>query len=564
MTPEPPTTASLPGALSGRGRLIIGLFFAALFATVFGLVVAFELDPTAQPQPKLPWRNGRLDHRDVITITMVLTVLGGLFAFALKGARTWGRAARIALAVVVFLAGLNYFYVRMGMHASQFAHRWDTFHYLLGPRYYAELDYDDLYACALSEVTTRQIPDSRPVRDLRTYQMRTAGEIREEQPCEENFSPERRQRWRADLKLFTEHGGIGTLRGAIEDRGYNGSPFHSAIAGYIADRIVLTEAAHQMVPLLDVAVICAMAAGVTWAFGWELGLLFALFFFTNAADRWGIIGGSFFRFPWMATLALSLAALRARKHATAGALMALSTLLNVFPVVFSAGLLLRAGAQTLRERSFPVPYRRFFAAAILTGLLGLGVGALPARGPGNYDSWIEKMQLHNVERYQGFGTGLKFPFIFRGAVDAADDNVKESTRKAWFREVRPWYRALAALVLGLAAAIAVKTEDDVEAAGILGFTIFFSLLGTVGYYFTCASVLVLALHRRAREPMGAALLALFFLTSLAAHIGLYTTLYYRFMYNTVLSTAWSIWLVLVLGWLAWRVGVFRSWRNRAS
>ncbi len=559
MTPEPSPTP----ALSSRGKLAIGLLFATLFATVLGLVVAFELDPTAQPQPKLPWRNGRLNHQDVIVLSMVLTTLGGLFAFALRGARTWGRAARIALAALVFVAGLNYFYVRMGLHASQFAHRWDTFHYLLGPRYYAELDYDDLYACALSEITTRQIPDSRPVRDLRTYNMRKAGEIRAEQPCTENFSVERRERWRADLKLFTEHGGIGTLRGAIEDRGYNGSPFHSAVAGYIADRIVLTEAAHQLVPMLDVAVICTMAAGVTWAFGWELGLVFALFFFTSAADRWGIIGGSFFRFPWMASLALSLAALRARRHATAGVLMAISTLLNVFPVVFSFGLLLRAGVQTVRDRSFPVPYRRFFAAAILTGLLGLGVGALPARGPGNYVSWFQNMELHNVERYQGFGVGLKFPFIFRGGVSDETDRVPERTRKAWFREVRPWYMGLAAIVLGLAGAVALKTEDDVEAAGIVGFTLFFSVLGTVGYYFTCAAVMVLALHRRAREPMGAALLALFFLTSLIAHFALHQTLYYRFMYNTVLSTGWSVWLLLVLGWLAWRVGVFRSWRSPA-
>lgn len=553
MSPEPATEPPRAGT---RPWVLLGTF-ALLFLTVAGLVLAFELDPTAQPQPRLPWRNGRLAHEDVIALSMAFTVLGGLFGLGLARREGYGRGLRALLLLLTFLGGLNYFYVRMGLYASQYAHRWDTFHYLLGPRYYAELDYDDLYACALSEMSSRQFADKQAVRDLRTYKMRTAGEIRADHPCTDNFTPERRARFRADMKLFTEHGGLGVLRGALEDRGYNGSPFHSAVAGFVADRIVLTEAAHQMVPLFDVAFISAMCAGVAWAFGWELGLVFALFFFTNAADRWGIIGGSYFRFLWMATLGLSFAALKLRRHATAGVLMAVSTLLNVFPVVFSAGLLLRAAAETRRQRRVPPAYRRFFLAAILTGLLGLAVGALPARGLDNYTSWRQNMALHNVERFQGFGLGLKFPFIYRGGYTEKLDRVPESTRKAWFHEVRPAYRALAALLLALAAGVAWKTDDDVEAAGILGFTIFFSLLGTVGYYFTCASLLVLALHRRVRDPAGAALLALFFLGSLGGHIALLATGYYRFTYNTVLSTGWSVWLVLALLWLGHKVGLFR-------
>lgn len=561
MTPDHDST---PGASPGgtrRDALLALALFGGIFLAVLALVVTYELDPSAQPQPRLPWRNGSLSHKDVIALMMALSGLGavGTLIFGLLASRRQGmgpglrKLARGGLVLVVLLAGLNYFYARQGLYASQYAHRWDTFHYLLGPRYYAELDYADLYACALETLNTRQFPDDRAVRDLRTYRMKTAGEIRALDQCEGKFSPERWARFEADMQLYKAGNGLSVLRGALEDRGYNGTPFHSAVGGYIADRIPLTQATHALVPMLDIATLCLMGAAVAWGFGWEVGLVFALFFFTNAADRFGIIGSSFFRYQWLVTLVLGLVALRRQKHALAGFFLALSTLLNVFPVVFAVGVFVRGLVQTVRQRRVPVSTRRFFVAAVVTGLLGLGVGALPARGLGNYTGFQDNMEMHNVERFQGFGTGLKFPFIFRGAVYEKDDKVSERTRKGWFHDVRPWYYALATLVIGMALGVAARTDDDVEAAAVVGFTLFFGVLGTVGYYFAVASVMVLALHRRARTRGGVVLLSLFFVTSFVAHAALYETLYYRFMYNTALSTGWSIWLLAVLSWLTWRL-----------
>jgi hypothetical protein len=537
------------------------LCFALLFAAVAGLVLRFELDPGSGPSPRLPWGNGKLDHRQIIEITMGLGAAGMVGLLVAAGLRGRGsgpgprarRLARGGLLALTLLAGLHFLYARQGLYASQYAHRWDTFHYLLGTRYYAELDYDDLYECAIADLGSKTIPDDWAVRDLSTYKMSTAGELRALDRCRDHFSPERRERWRQDLSLFTVNRGAGILKGALEDRGYNGTPFHAAVSGALADRIPLTQATHQMAPLLDVGFICLMAAGATAAFGWELGLVFALFFFTNAADRFGIIGGSWFRYGWMASLVLGLGALRRGRHGLAGALITLSGLLNVFPILFAGGVLLRGAVEWLRTRRLPTRYRRFVLASLLTGLLGLGVGALPARGIDNYTGWRANMENHNVERFQGFGVGLKFPFAFRGGTTEATDKHSERQRRQWFHELRPAYLGLAALVLGLAGWVAARTRDDVEASVVLGFTLFFTLLGTVGYYFTVASVLVLGLHRRAREPGGLRLLALFFLSSLVAHAALHETLYYRFMYNTVLSTAWSLWLLAALGWLAWRL-----------
>ncbi|MFT4614211.1 MAG: hypothetical protein ACI9NT_001355 [Bacteroidia bacterium] len=170
------------------------------------------------------------------------------------------------------------------------------------------------------------------------------------------------------------------------------------------------------------------------------------------------------------------------------------------------------------------------------------------------------MENHSVERFQGFGVGLKLPFIYRGANTERQDKVQERERRMLFHQNRPAYLPLAGLLLLLAFAFAAKTDDDVEASTILGFTLFFCLLGTVSYYFACASLLVLGLHRRAGSAGGTLSLAFWFVASLLAHWALYETDYYRFIYNTVLSSAWTVWLVALLFWLCAQEGVL----NRIS
>lgn len=567
MTPSTPPVEAPP---TKGERLTYALLFGGLAALVVVLVLLFELDPTKHPSPKVPFGINAFTHEQTILKYLAFTAMGALGVLTWGVVRRWRwargvafrRLVKIVLIGMVFLSGFTYFYGRRGMGNNHYAHRYDTFHYLLAPRYYAELDYPDLYVCALSELSTKDMPDKNPVRDLRTYRMSTAGELREQDLCADNFTPERRARFREDLKLFTgTPGGASTLRECIADRGYNATPVHSAVAGAIADRIPLTVATHNMVPLLDVVTTCIMLYAAAVAFGWEVGLLFALSVFTNAADRWGIIGGSFFRYQWLVTLTLGLAALRRGRYAMAGMWMTASALLNVFPAVFTVGVLVRAAVHTLRERTVPTRYRRFIAAAALTTVIGLGIGALPARHLGNYTSWFANMENHNVERFQGFGTGLKFPFIYRGANDAGADKVPESARKKLFHENRPAYYALLTVLLSLAFGIAIKTEDDVEAATTLGFTLFFGVLGTVGYYFAVASVVVLGLHKRARTPGGVFLLSLWFVASFIAHLALYNTMYYRFMYNTVLSLGWTVWLTALLFWTAGQEGIL-AWFGR--
>lgn len=568
MSALPPPAHEDPQVTTPRERGLYALLFGGLCLLVIAMVLIFELDPSQHPSPRVPFvDNGAFNHAQIMYGLMTSCAIGavGVLVWGIVRRWAWSRSkafqatARVLLVVTVFTSGFSYFYARRGMWNSHYAHRYDTFHYLLHPRYYAELDYADLYVCAIEALSERDMPDKNTVRDLRTYRMSKAGDLREQDLCpKERFTPERWERFEADFKVFTDtRGGASVLREAIADRGYNGTPFHAAVSGFIADRIPLTIATHNMVPLADVIMTSLMLYAAAAAFGWQTGLLFALSVFAMAADRWGIIGGSWFRFAWYATLTAGIAALRRGRYAWSGVWMTLSALLNIFPAVFSVGIVIRGLVTCWQEKRIVPRYKRFALAAAITAVIGLGVGALPARHLGNYTGWVANMEHHQVERFQGFGTGLKFPFIYRGANDAKSDKVPESQRKKLFHENRKAYYPLAFTLLGLAVAFAVKTRDDVEAATVLGFTIFFGFLGTVGYYFACASVLVLGLHRRATRPGGIILLTLWFVSSILAHWALLETYHYRFMYNTVLSLSWSVWLIGLLFWLASEEGILK-------
>lgn len=564
-----PQPTENPPPVDPEDRWLAALLFGGLFLVTLVLVIGFERDPFQHPSPGVPFtETGRLTHAQIMQGLMVFSGLGA------AGVLLWGLVRRFprwhrpplsrlvkgVLIAAVAISGFSYLYARRGMMEDHYAHRYDTYHYMLATRYYAEMGYADLYACTLAVIGPDIVPDSARARDLTTYRMVTAGEIRADNPCpRENFAPERWARWVADLTVFANTpGGHGILNRVIRDRGYNGTPFHAAVSGWAVDKVLLTIATHNLLPLLDVAMISLMLWAATAAFGWKIGLLFALSVFTIAADRWGIIGGSWFRYGWFLTLTLGIVMLRLGRFAWAGVFMALATALNVFPAVFAVGVLVRGAAASWEARRLLPRYRNFVLAGLVTGLLAIGIGALPARGFDNYAGWWANMTHHNAERFQGFGTGLKFPFVYRGANSFAEDDVPERVRREQFHENRIAFYPLAALLIGLSLAVSWRTRDDAEAAAITGFTLFFCLLGTVGYYFAAASLVILGLHRRAGSPGGTILLSLWFLTSLLAHWALYETGYARFMYNTVLSLGWTLWLTALLVWLAAKEGILRE------
>ncbi|MCA9718825.1 MAG: hypothetical protein H6713_40490 [Myxococcales bacterium] len=564
---EAPSAGETAGVVARSPAVWFGLLFAAVFLLTAGVIVGCELDPN-QPWPDPSWRRERVDlHQLVLATLAALGVLGYgvLRRLAWLHTRRATRALQLGLAALILVSSAYYFLGRHALSHRVFAHQWDSYHYALGPKYYDELDYFDLYRCTAQALDRRSLPDDARVRDLRDYRMTTAGAERARGDCRAQFSPARWDQFKRDLEVVDPSPRRKQLRAMLGDRGYNGTPVHSVISGWLVNRLPMTWTSRNLMPLLDIGGLCVMLWVVARAFGWRIGLTFALFFFLDIVDRYRITGGSWFRYYWLITLVLGVCALRARQHARAGAWLAASAALNLFPLVFMLGLGVKGAVELARTRRLPARLVRFAAGALITALALGVVGSLSARGPAAYASFARNMQVHDVRgRFPGFGVGLKFAFVYRGE-HAPARSYSERKKQEEFREARPVYLATAALLIGLAALLCPRL-DDVEATALLGFTVMFCQLETTGYYFACACLLVLLWHHRARGPPGMLLLALLFGLNALAYAGLLRT-HLFFLYNTILSLSWAAYLIATLATLGVETGLLRelsSWLMRPA
>ncbi len=538
-----------------RPAFYLGLLFASVFLVTASFIIGLELDPN-QPWPDPSWTREEVDAHQLVLAALAavgVTAYGLLRRFAWLHTPRAARALQLALAGLILVSSAYYFLGRHSLAHRVFAHQWDSYHYALGPKYYDELDYFDLYRCTVQALDRSAVPDKHAVRDLRTYAMTTAGAERARGDCAAQFSPARWEQFKRDLDVVDGSRKRKRLRAMLHDKGYNGTPVHSVISGWLINRLPFTWTSRNLMPLLDIAGLCAMLFFVARAFGWRVGLLTALFFFVDIVDRYRITGGSWFRFYWLISLMLGVAALRARQYARAGAWMTAAAALNLFPIVFMLGLGVKGLHELLRERTLSPRLRRFALGALITGLALGGVGSCSARGLSAYSSFARNMKVHDVRgRFPGFGVGLKYAFVYRGE-HTPERRYSMRKKLEEFEDLRGIYYATAGALIGLAALLCARL-DDVEATALLGFTVFYCQLETTGYYFACACLLVLLWHRRARGPPGMLMLAVLFALNAAAYVGLAQTHVY-FLYNTIISLSWTLYLALALAVLGVETGL---------
>lgn len=525
------------------------LLFLGLFLSVVALTVTYELEPRSESHVSEPfmWTDR---ERDLALVFCLIVGALGTGAYAFLRRRSWHqlRWVRVGLATVLAAltwgSGLVYFYGANGARHS-FPHVHDTYHYLLGSKYFDELGYDRLYNCTAQVMGPRVIPDDTSARDLSSDRHVTARELRAAEDCRAFFSDARWEQFESDLQTFNAIERR-LLRGAIGDRGYNGSPFHTFVAGTLANALPLDYQTLSLLPLIDTFSICVMLAAICQAFGYRLGLLCALLFFSQFVDRFTIIGGSFLRYQWLAALGLSLVFLKRERFVAAGAALAVSAALNVFPILFSAAMLIQ-GAIALIKRRPTEKYRRFLVGAIPAGLLCLALGAGHAEGLGNYARFAEAMKVHNAAgRAPGFGVGLKYNFI-ASSFDSGH-SAKQRTRE--LKAMRPWIIASAALLL-LAVVGLVPRLDPIEGAVLCGFSGLFCIFGPTGYYFTCAAVLLLLWHRKLWDAGGWTMVSLAFLASLPPYIAILNGAQRFHAFNRMMSASWTVYLVVALALLHW-------------
>lgn len=276
-----------------------------------------------------------------------------------------------ALGVAGWLAWWNFFAVPV----HRVVHEHDGFHHFVGARWFDELGYDGLYACALAadlEAGLGPWLAEATLRDLETNVLVPAAEaLPAAERCRARFSPERWAAFAADVAWFRSIVSLDDWLAIRRDHGFNGSPVWLLAGSLLAEASGGAGPAYFWLARIDHALVVAAWVGVLVAFGWRATAVAAVFWGTNGLAVFDWTGGSLLRQDWLAALLLGLAALRAGWPALAGALLAMATLLRVFPGVAIAALALQAALAALRGRTLRPS--RAHARLALGGLLAAAV-----------------------------------------------------------------------------------------------------------------------------------------------------------------------------------------------
>jgi len=543
--------------------------FGALFAVIAALVVALETDPllTRELGSRLGVGDLRYNSRHVATFTGLLsfaTALGILSHLAIRYffpvlLRT--RAARIAIPGLVIAATLvgcfNYLYLSRGTGRIEYHKFHDSFHYLLGPKYYGELGYFDLYTCVLraDAASSRRLRKVSKVRDLRNYRVvPVADAVEAAGDCRERFSDERWREFQHDVEVYM--GSFRKRTKLFRDHGYNGTPFHAAVAGSIANTFELSYSSMTLAALLDVLALLAACACAVYFFGWRVGLLMALFLSVNFSDRFYFIGGSFFRYYWLAFVIGFLCALSRGRYALAAALLTVASMLNVFPLLFASAIGLKIVLELVRTRQLSPRYRQFILGGALATVVCGGISLTHDRGWQNYREFFRIMDYH-PKLITSSRVGFRYLFLHRDEIRRSDPYYSRRAKRRELQAMTPWRLVLTTGILLFGFAV-VSRLDDIEGSVLGGMLLFFFLFGTVEYYYAVSAVLLLLWHRR-RGPPGAQVLiaSLFALQALIYWCWLETN-FLKFCNNTVTSFGLAAVLLATLVYLANDTGLLRQ------
>lgn len=334
VAPRPP----VPPRTSGRA---IGAFVVALVAilvlTVWGVSAASDTKNRAAEVP-------------LAKLGIALAAAGWSALFALLG-------ARVRLPVVVryirnggltlfAIAAIASFTVAVDSY-KDFYHRHAMFQRYLGAKYFRELGYDGLYACAAaseserSPLTRGTSPAPVYIRDLVTYELvpATAVGARAEE-CHRRFG----DRWQAfarDVAFLESQSEPDYWAGMKKDRGYAGAPGFTLIAGGIASATEASLRTFQWLAYLDPLLLLSMFGALAWAFGLHAA--------SAAAIVWCCLGfapslwtrGSYLEFlgPFLGVLSICL--VRKSRPAAAGAVAMTAALVDstmIWPGIAWVGL----------------------------------------------------------------------------------------------------------------------------------------------------------------------------------------------------------------------------------
>lgn len=277
-----------------------------------------------------------------------------------------------ALAVLGLAGGWNF---GLG-HLDHYIHYWDLYGNYLGAKYAPELGFTRLYAC--TSVADLQLGwgsevARRPIRNLVTDRGETNDALlRDSSPCTRYFTRARWTAFRNDIAWFHTKFSVERWNLTQIDHGFNATPVWSLTAWLLANTGPASDGQALALVLIDVALVVSLFAMILWAFGWRAAAVSAIVFGTNTAADFAWIGGSILRYDWLFFAVVSVCLLRKGRPFLAGLALGWAALIRVFPLLFGAGVGLKALAQSSRDRW------RFVAGGLVSAALLVPLSLVPS------------------------------------------------------------------------------------------------------------------------------------------------------------------------------------------
>ncbi len=287
----------------------------------------------------------------------------------------------VALGLGAFLAYFNFGH----LHFGNFVHVWDTYHYVMGAKYFPELGYEKLYDCAAIanvENGRRDEVVRQTITDLRTNVIVKTDELlAHPERCKDTFTAARWEAFRQDIKTFRSFVGEQRWREIHHDHGYNATPVWT-LAGYALTNLgPVSMKQLTRLNLLDPLFLALTLVLIWWAFGPRAFAVAAIVLGCHFPNRFYWTGGAFLRHDWLFYFVAAIALLKKDRPGLAGAAFAYTTLLRLFPGLAAAGPALAALAWYQQHKTLDRRFVRYVAVGTLTAVALVGASLVAFRMP---------------------------------------------------------------------------------------------------------------------------------------------------------------------------------------
>jgi hypothetical protein len=373
-------------------------------------------------------------------------------------------------------------------------HYYDIYHYHIGGKYFAELDYFDLYhATVIADQEHKKrfdhIKSLTRIRDLRSDRLipwRDA--LKESDRIKAKFTPERWESFKRDIDSFQAQMPPRHWRHALSDFGFNPPPPWALMGRVVAHAFDISSLGQMiLMAWVDVLILTVGFYFLHRAFGLYPLLMALTFFGVNYLQRYQHMSGSLLRLDWLAYLMIGIAALKMERPKTGGAFIAYAATLRVFPVMFLAGIGFKWLVNGIKSRSFWNDDARTLVSALITTLVIVSATLVVKPGLEGWGVWKENI-VHHSQRLTVKRIALPYLFINHGRFGDAKMPKSTAYREARLEKHQTTIRVIQGVTLLLF--ILVCANSPTWIASIMGVMLIYTLTNPVRYYWASLVLLI--------------------------------------------------------------------------